>query len=98
MALCIVVRRGRLSLGLPIAYLGLLQLNHLPGAIAHVFADEQITFGITTPTEYTNTGMFLTTIGAICFVIGVATAGWRRVPSAPHFHQLSSEFAKFCLY
>src|SRR5262249_20898259 len=98
MALCIILRRGQLSLGLPIAYLGLLQLNHLPGAIAHVFADEQVTFGIITPTEYTSTGMFHTTIGTVCFVIGVATAGWRRVTSVPHFHQLPSAFAKFCLY
>ena len=96
-ALSFLLRRGRWSLGLPLAYLGLLLLQHVPGAIAHAFAAEEVSFGIITPTAYTDTGMFLTVIGAVSFVIGVALAGWRRMPTAS-IHRLSPEFPKFCLY
>lgn len=97
-ALCVVVRRTRLSLGLPIAYLGLLLLQHLPGAVAHAFADQNIAYGVLTPTEYADTGMFLTMIGVVCFLVGVALAQTGRLPPNIRFHALSAKFPRFCLY
>jgi hypothetical protein len=98
LGLCIVVRHRRLSLGLPIAYLSLLLLNHLPGAVAHAFVDQNISYGVLTPTEYTEAGMFLTMIGAVCFVIGVAVAQVGRLPANLPFCALSPRFPRFCLY
>ena len=87
-----LLRRDQLSLGLPLAYLFLLLLNHVPGAYAHV-VDE----GLLDGSDETATGIFFTAIGSVCFVVGVwlAHSGTQRAPivrSAPH-----PRFWLFCL-
>src|SRR5690348_9555046 len=61
--LCLMLRRSRFSLGMPIAYLGLLLLNHVPGAFAHAVSSELLT-----ESAFTETGIMLTAIGAVSFV------------------------------
>jgi hypothetical protein len=62
-----LARQGqRLSLGLPIAYLYLLLLIHLPGAFAHVAGrDFLLNYDID------EIAMRFTTLGTACFVLGV---------------------------
>lgn len=87
-----ILRRGGVSLGIPLAYLFGLLLIHIPGALAHAFGgvglagDDVVTLGI-----------FYASIGAVCFVAGVwlARSGVRGVPlQAPADR---SQFAAFCL-
>ncbi|MEO5718838.1 MAG: hypothetical protein ABIR29_09730, partial [Chthoniobacterales bacterium] len=68
-ALVMILRRDRVSLGLPIAYLFALLLIHVPGAVAHVIGSD-----VLTETEFTQVGIKFTAIGAACFVVGVALA------------------------
>jgi hypothetical protein len=65
-ALLLVLRHGRISLGLPLAYLFTLLFNHIPGAYAYV-----ATRGVAYGSAAIGTGMALTGIGAVCFVVGV---------------------------
>jgi len=60
-----MLRRGRLSLGLPMAYLITLNLIHLPGAYAYVVS------GGVLGGSATVTGIRITAIGVIAFVVGV---------------------------
>lgn len=90
--LVILLRRKRISLGLPIAYLFALLFIHVPGAIANIVGGSGLT---TTPTEI---GIRFTAIAAGCFVIGVSLSPRRgrrprpRPQRAP-YHQ----FSLFCL-
>jgi len=61
-----LLRRDRLSLGLPVAYLGSLLLIHVPGALAHVFTGDRLQGN-----EFVSAGIFYTAIGCACFVGGV---------------------------
>lgn len=61
-----LLRRSRLSLGLPIAYLFNLLFNHVPGALAHMMSSSELT-----PTDYTETGIRYTAIGSVAFLVGV---------------------------
>ncbi|HEY1750145.1 MAG TPA: hypothetical protein VGG29_02720 [Caulobacteraceae bacterium] len=90
--LLLLLRRDQLSLGLPFAYLSLLLVMHLPGAVAHVVAGSVLPGG-----EFVELGLRYTTIGVVCFVLGVWVA---RLTVRPP-HQLVKadrrKFAMFCL-
>ena len=73
--LWLVRRRDGISLGLPIAYLYSLLLIHVPGAFAHVVGGDFLL-----NTDLIQIAMRFTTIGAVCFVLGVWWAR-RRSPS-----------------
>ncbi len=93
--ICLVVllRRKRLSLGLPIAYLGSLLLIHVPGPIAHLLDSK----GILSGGMFTQIGVALTAIGAACFVVGVWFAHFTTEPVAP-MRAPRASFWNFCLY
>lgn len=67
-----VLRRDRLSLGLPFAYLIMLLLNHLPGAWADVVSNGA--------TGSARGGIILTAIGCVFFLAGVIIARWLSKP------------------
>jgi putative effector of murein hydrolase LrgA (UPF0299 family) len=69
-----LLRKDRVSLGLPIAYLFGLLLIHLPGAFAHVVGDF-----LPSSSDLTEIGMRFTALGSMCFVAGV----WLARSSAP---------------
>jgi hypothetical protein len=64
--LVLMARSDRISLGLPIAYLSLLLLNHMPGAFAYAVGE-----GFLADRDVTETGIRFTAIGSVCFVGGV---------------------------
>ena len=61
-----VLRRDRISLGLPIAYLFSLLLIHVPGAFAHIAGSDFLLHS-----DLVELAMRFTAIGSICFVAGV---------------------------
>ncbi|MCL4768140.1 MAG: hypothetical protein KJZ80_18115 [Hyphomicrobiaceae bacterium] len=90
--LLLTLRRDRLSLGLPLAYTLALALQHVPGAIAHS-AESGLLYG----TEWVEVGIWLTAIGMMAFVAGVAVAR-RSIPAAPLRHIADrQDFAVFCI-
>jgi hypothetical protein len=106
-ALVWIVRRDRMSLGLPIAYLFLLLLIHVPGAFAHLVGGDLLL-----DTALTEIGIGFTAIGAVCFVLGVGLTRITRADGAtPRINErfdavrLSMQsaverhkFSLFCLY
>jgi hypothetical protein len=95
-----LIRRDGPSFGLPFAYLSLLLLNHVPGAMVPVLND-QFTGHLTEVTY----GIRLTTIGVVSFLVGVLIARFRTreqrenpLPSAPvaKFRE-DWKFWTFCL-
>jgi len=64
-----LLRRDRVSLGLPIAYLYSLLLIHVPGAFAHVFGGDFLF-----DSDLAEIGMRFVAIGSMCFVAGVWVA------------------------
>ena len=86
------VRRDRMSLGLSAAYVFLLLLNHVPGAIVHLFDDTYLTEPI-----FTVIGMWYTAFGVVAFVIGVFMA-MRSVPHPASFQLVDRKrFYHFCV-
>jgi hypothetical protein len=82
-----LLRRDRVSLGLPIAYLYSLFLIHLPGALAHMAGSDFLL-----NSDLIEIAMRFTALGSVCFVAGVwlAHSSIPRVPSRreadrPHF-------------
>lgn len=80
-----LLRRDRVSLGLPVAYMIALLLIHLPGAYAFVVSN-----GVYGGTA-TAVGMRLTAIGAVFFLVGVAAANSLKLfrperPASPPGH------------
>ena len=75
--LCLLwlLRRDRVSLGLPIAYLYSLLLIHLPGALAHVLGRDFLLHS-----DLVDVAMRYTAVGVICFVLGC----WWARSSAIH--------------
>ena len=69
-----ILRRHRLSLGLPIAYLFSLLLIHVPGAFAHIAGRDFLL-----NSDLVELAMRFTAVGSICFVAGV----WLASRSAP---------------
>src|SRR5258708_17300018 len=61
-----LLRRDRLSLGLPVAYLYSLLLIHVPGAIAHVAGRDFLL-----NSDLVEIAMRFTALGSMCFVAGV---------------------------
>lgn len=91
LAVLVMLRRDRLSLGLPVAYVLGLVLQHVPGGVAHV--SDSLLYG----TEWVEVGLWLTAVGLMAFVAGVAVA--RRSIPAPPVHHVADrhDFAVFCL-
>jgi hypothetical protein len=69
-----LLRRDRVSLGLPIAYLYSLLLIHVPGAFAHIAGRDFLLHS-----DLIEIGMRFTALGSMCFVAGV----WLAHSSAP---------------
>jgi len=82
----------RLSLGIPFAYLFLLELIHVPGALAHLASD-----GVLTDPELTQLGIEYAAAGCCCFVAGVALARYRRPRQLPPQAADRTSFSLFCL-
>src|SRR5580693_3747392 len=74
LGLLFILRRDRVSLGLPIAYLYLLLLIHVPGAFAHIAGRDFLL-----NSDLVELAMRFTAVGSICFVAGV----WLASRSAP---------------
>lgn len=91
-ALLWLLRRNQVSLGLPIAYLYLLLLIHVPGAFAHVVGGDFL-FN----TDLIELAMRFTVIGTICFVLGVWWARRRSVPVPVVANVDRAGFCWFCL-
>jgi hypothetical protein len=90
--LLLLLRRYQVSLGLPLAYLFLLLLNHVPGAYAHV-----VSGGSLQGSDATAIGIFSTAIASVCFVAGVWLAE-PRLHGKPIPHRESDHrFWMFCL-
>ena len=87
-----LLRRDRVSLGLPIAYLYSLLLIHVPGAFAHIVGRD-VFFN----SDLVEIGMRFASLGAVCFVAGV----WLAHSSTPRIsvHQEADRhhFWWFCL-
>jgi hypothetical protein len=73
-ALLFILRRDRVSLGLPIAYLLSLLLIHVPGAFAHIAGRDFLL-----NSDLIEIAMRYTAFGSVCFVAGV----WLARRSAP---------------
>lgn len=94
LVLLVMLRSDGASLGLPIAYLFSLLLIHVPGAYVHL---------VTTFLNYTNfveTGIALTAVGAVSFVAGVAAVWLLPIPRRPPARPATPDehtFTIFCL-
>ena len=88
-----VLRRDRVSLGLPVAYLGSLLLIHVPGAIAHLLDKNEILISGRTVTEI---GIGMTAIASVCFLVGVWVAHRRTSTPVPRPANRST-YSRFCL-
>jgi hypothetical protein len=91
------LRRDKVSLGIPIAYLFSLLFIHVPGAIAHLLGGEYLA-----DTEATEIGIRYTAIGTVAFAIGVIIVrSIADVRQRQNSAQLTSaglhRFALFCL-
>lgn len=91
--LLVLIRRRKLSLGLPLAYLLTLHLIHVPGAVAHLY-DES---GFLSNIDMTRIGIAFTAIASVCFVIGVWIAQSRPVPAVETSWAPRKQFWQFCL-
>ena len=69
-----LLRRDRVSLGLPIAYLYSLLLIHVPGAFAHIVGRNFLFHS-----DVVEIGMRSAALGSVCFIAGV----WLARPSTP---------------
>jgi len=87
-----MLRRNRISLGVPVAYLFLLLLIQVPGAIAHVVGDD-----VLGNSDLTELGMRFAAIGTICFGIGVWLARLSKVEVTEYRSVDRNQFWFFCL-
>src|ERR1035438_5187299 len=87
-----LLRRGRVSLGLPIAYLYSLLLIHVPGAFAHIVGRDFL-FN----SDLAEIGMRYAALGSTCFVAGVwlSRSLTPRMPIRPEADR--QHFWWFCL-
>ncbi len=100
-----LLRRDGLSLGLPIAYLFALCLEHVPGAYAHLVRPD-----LFITTEHVALGIWRAAVGSLCFVVGlsIARAGRPRIAGRAAFRppqspfvaptRLNQRFWFFCLF
>ena len=91
------LRRDKVSLGIPVAYLFSLLFIHVPGAIAHLVGGEYLY-----DTKATEIGIRYTAIGTVAFAVGVIVVGsFADVRQRKNSDQLTSvalhRFAVFCL-
>lgn len=95
-----ILRRDRVSLGLPFAYLSTLLLIHVPGAFAHVIGAgtllSQLPGAIASfdSDQFVEIGIRYAAIGAACFVVGVAIAHFHIRPEPVPPSQ--PKFTMFC--
>lgn len=87
-----ILRRDQQSLGLPIAYLFLLLLNHVPGAIAYVFSS-----GFLSNSTATEIGIWFTAIGSASFLAGVGLVHLRTPRAKTHIAAVRTQYWYFCL-
>ncbi|MGO8776957.1 MAG: hypothetical protein ACLQHT_21995, partial [Terracidiphilus sp.] len=88
-----LVRRDRVSLGLPIAYLYSLLLIHVPGAFAHIAGRDFLLHS-----DLIEIGMRFTALGSMCFVAGVWLAH-SSTPKMPIRREADRDhFWWFCLF
>jgi hypothetical protein len=95
--LCWILRRDRVSLGLPIAYLISLLLIHVPGAFAHAVSDGNL---YNRGSRIVEIGIYFTAIGSVCFVAGVWLARFfsRRTHALPSYDAAPRhDFLWFCV-
>jgi hypothetical protein len=87
-----LLRRDRISLGLPVAYLYSLLLIHVPGAFAHAVGRDLFLHS-----DLVEMAMRFTALGSVCFVLGVWWARlWR--PAIPIRRDVDRRrFGLFCL-
>lgn len=91
--LVVLLRRDRLSLGLPVAYLNILLLIHLPGALTRL-----MTTKFDYNTDVIELGIRYTAIGVLCFVGGVQVARFLNQRGKPVYQYSDQhEFWYFCL-
>jgi putative effector of murein hydrolase LrgA (UPF0299 family) len=88
-----ILRRNRVSLGLPVAYLFSLLLIHVPGAIAHIVGDD-----VLGNSDLTEMGMRFATIGTICFGAGVWLARLSKTEVTEYRRSDREHFWVFCLF
>ena len=87
-----LLRRDRVSLGLPIAYLFSLLLIHVPGAFAHIAGRDFLLHS-----DLIEIGMRSTALGSMCFVAGVWLAH-SSTPKMPIRREADRDhFCWFCL-
>jgi hypothetical protein len=91
------LRRNKVSLGIPVAYLFSLLFLHVPGAIAHMVGGEYLY-----DTKATEIGIRYTAIGTVAFTVGVIVVGsFAGARQRKNSAQLTSvglhRFAVFCL-
>jgi hypothetical protein len=87
-----VLRGSGVSLGIPVAYLASLLIIHVPGAIAYMLDAD----GILPWRSFTQIGIVLTSIGAVCFTAGVSLNHF-RVAQPRAVAADRSQFNRFCL-
>ena len=87
-----LLRRDRISLGLPVAYLYSLLLIHVPGAFAHVIGRDFLL-----NSDLVEVAMQFTALGSVCFVLGVWWARFTK-PQVPIRKDVDRRrFWLFCL-
>ena len=90
LAVLLLLRRDKLSVGLPLAYLALLLLIHVPGAIAQVVGRQWLE-----GYEITEVGLRYTAIGVVCFTLGVWLA---RQGVRQRLEAVAADRRRFAIY
>ena len=93
-----LLRRDGPSFGLPFAYMALLLVNHVPGAFVPLMDQEFYTH-----LPEVATGIWLTAVGVVCFVIGLwyarrNTIEQRTAPQIPTSQATLNEDRPFWLF
>src|ERR1041385_4106070 len=87
-----LLRRDRVSLGLPVAYMFSLLLIHVPGAFAHL-----VSGGFLLNSNLVEISMRFTAVAAACFVAGVLLARFRTRKAPERNLADCQRFCWFCL-
>ena len=90
-----LLRKDRVSLGLPIAYLYSLLLIHVPGAFAHIAGRDFLLHS-----DLIEIGMRFVALGSVCFVAGVWWARFRSLFAIMPIRREANwhHFLWFCLF
>jgi len=87
-----MLRRDRISFGLPVAYLYLLLLIHVPGAFAHIVGRDFLL-----NSDLVEIAMRFTALGSVCFVAGVWWARSKTPGVSIRLDVDRPHFWRFCL-